>query len=170
MTFQTTHLASVIATNSGIDAGYRHAPKQVTPGEPIEPTGAILKWYAIHPEARPVPDDITRLARAYLEKTLLEARGLGFVLLHRCGQDFYFLIVCTWRNNNELWETVFYKDGDAMPDFALSPREGEHKGTYCVWELAPVWHEKEAWLRFLSSSRDETAAKEWLNDRFTGVA
>jgi hypothetical protein len=57
-----------------------------------------------------------------------------------------------------------------MPDFALSPRDGEHKGTYCVWELAPVWHEKQAWLRFLSSSRDETAAKEWLNDRFTGVA
>ncbi len=128
MTFQTTHLASVLATNSGIDAGYRHAPKQVTPGEPIEPTGAILKWYAIHPEARPVPDDITRLARAYLEKTLLEARGLGFVLLHRCGQDFYFLIVCTWRNNNELWETVFYKDGDAMPDFALSPPRGRAQG------------------------------------------
>ena len=167
MTLQTTHLASVLATDSGIDAGYRHASKQVTPGEP---TGAVLKWYAIHPEARPVPDDITRLARAYLEKTPLEARGLGFVLLHRCGQDFYFLIVCTWRNNNELWETVFYKDGDAMADFALSPRDREHKGTYCVWELAPVWHEKKAWGGFLNSTRNEAAGRSWLQDCFKGLS
>jgi hypothetical protein len=170
MTLQTTHLASVLATNSGIDAGYGHAPKQVTPGNPIEPTGSVLKWYAIHSEDRPVPDDITRLARAYLVKTPLEARGLGFVLLHRCGQDFYFLIVCTWRNNNELWETVFYKDVDAMPNFALSPRDREHKGTSCVWELAPVWHEKQACVRFLNSPRDEAAGRVWLDDRFAGVA
>ena len=36
---------------------------------------------------------------------------LGFVVLHRCGEDFYFLLVCTWRNENELWETVWAKDG-----------------------------------------------------------
>ena len=37
---------------------------------------------------------------------------LGFVILHRCGESFYFLLVCTWRNENELWETVWAKDGD----------------------------------------------------------
>ena len=37
---------------------------------------------------------------------------LGFVVLHRCGESFYFLLVCTWRNENELWETVWAKDGD----------------------------------------------------------
>ena len=40
------------------------------------------------------------------------------VVLHRCGSDFYFLIVCTWRNENELWQTVWYKDGDRMDAFA----------------------------------------------------
>ena len=77
-----------------------------------------------------------------------EAKGCGFVILHRCGNDFYFLIVNTWRNNNELWETVYYKNGDAMDDFALFPREAKHKPTYCVWELVPLWHEKQAWERF----------------------
>jgi hypothetical protein len=167
---QTSHLASVLATNAGIDPGYRHAPKHVAPGEPIEPTGAVLKWYAIHPEDRPVPDKVTRLARAYLERTPLEARGLGFVLLHRCGEDFYFLIVCTWRNNNELWETVFYKNGDAMADFALFPRDGAHKGTFCVWEMVSAWHEQRAWVRFLNSSRDEAAGRAWLKDCFVGAA
>jgi hypothetical protein len=167
---QKTHLASILETDSGIDPGYRHAPKRVTPGEPLEPPGSALKWYGLHPDDRPVPEDVTRLARAHLLATPLEARGLGFVILHRCGQDFYFLIVCTWRSSNELWETVFYKDGDAMADFALFPRDGAHKPAFCVWELVPVWHEQQAWQRFLISARDETAAHAWLGDRFAGPA
>ncbi len=170
MTMQTTRLSEILATESGIDAGYRHRPKRVTPGGPIEPKGTLLKWYGINDEDRPIPEAITRLARAYLLNTPLEARGLGFVLLHRCEQDFYFLIVCTWRGNNELWETVFYKDGDKMSDFALFPRDREQKGSYCVWELVPVWHEKRAWERFLNSPRDEASARAWFDDRLAGVA
>jgi len=170
MTLLATRLASILETSSGVDPEYRHAPKRVTPGEPLEPAGCILKWYALHPEDRPVPDDVTRLARTRLMTTPLEARGLGFVILHRCGKDFYFLIVCTWRGSNEIWETVFYKDGDAMPDFAPFPREGAHKPTFCVWELVPVWHEKQAWERFLYSARDEAAAQAWFEDRYAGPA
>jgi hypothetical protein len=160
----------VLETISGIGEGYRHAPKHVTPGEPLEPSGAILKWYGLHAVDRPIPDDLTRLARRVVMTTQLEAKGLGFVILHRCGNDFYFLIVCTWRNSNELWETVFYKDGDAMPDFAPFPRDGAHKPAFCVWELVPVWHEQQAWVRFLQSARDEAAAERWLRDRTSGAA
>ncbi len=170
MTIQTTHLASVLETDSGIEGGYHHFQKRITPGEPLEPSGAVLKWYAIHPDDFPVPDDVTRLARSRLMSTPLKALGLGFVLLHRCGKDFYFLIICTWRNSNELWETVFYKDGDAMADFALFPRDGQHKPAFCVWELVPVWHEQQAWVRFLLSTHDERAAQAWLADRFAGPA
>jgi hypothetical protein len=100
----------------------------------------------------------------------LEAKGLGFVILHQCGTQFYFLIVNTWRGNNELWETVFYKDGEAMPDFALWPRDGVHKPAFCVWELMPVWHENKSWERFLVSARDEAAARVWLDDLYAGAA
>ena len=163
-------LASLVETDSGIDPGYRHISKRVTPGEPLETPGAALKWHGLHPEDRPIPQEVTRLARARLTSAPLEAGGLGFVILHRCGRDFYFLIVCTWRSNNELWETVFYKNGDAMADFELFPREGAHKPTFCVWELVPVWHEQQAWERFLKSPRDEAAARVWLDDRFSGAA
>ncbi len=138
---QTTQLASVLKGDLGISPGYRHITKCVTPGEALELSGVVLKWYAVYPDDRLVPDEITRLARSYLTTNPLEARGLGFVLLHRCGKNFYFLIVCTWRGSNEIWETVFYKDGDAMVDFALFPRGKAHKPTFCVWELAPVWRE-----------------------------
>lgn len=82
------NLSSILQGNLGVDPEYRHIPKRVTPGEMIETSGAVLKWYAVYPEDRPVPDEITQLARTYLLKTSLEARGLGFVLLHRCGSDF----------------------------------------------------------------------------------
>jgi hypothetical protein len=163
-------VARILENDLGIGPEYRHIPKWVTPGESIDPSDAVLKWYAVHLEDAPVPDEITRMARSYLSRTPLEAAGLGFVILHRCGKDFYFLIVCTWRGSNEIWETVFYKDGDAMADFALFPREKAHKPTFCVWELVPVWHEQKAWVRFLQSARDETAAQLWLSDRYTGAA
>ena len=167
---QTKNLAGILKDDSGIGAEYRHAPKHVTPGEIIEPPGALLKWYAVHPEDRPVPDEITQLARSYLMKNNLEAKGFGFVILHRCRNDFYFLIVNTWRNNNEVWESVFYKNGDAMTDFTLWPREAVHKPTYCVWELVPLWHEQKTWERFLKSARDEAAAQVWERDRYAGPA
>lgn len=167
---QNGKLTGILRRDPGIAPQYQHVPKMVTPGNSIETTDAVLKWYALFPEGQPVPDKIDSLARSYLARTTLEAKGLGFVILHRCGNDFYFLIVSTWRGNNEVWETVFYKEGDAMPDFALWPREGMHKPTYCVWELVPVWHEKESWERFLKTSRDDEAAQVWLDDRYSGPA
>jgi hypothetical protein len=163
-------LWDILQTDSGIDAQYRHAPKTVAPGDTLELPGGVLKWYAVHPEDRGVPDEITRLARSFLKKTVLEAKGFGFVILHRCGKDFYFLIVSTWRNNNELWETVFYKNGDSMDDFALFPRESVHKPAYCVWELVPLWHEQQAWTRFLNSGRAPAALENWLQDLYAGPA
>jgi hypothetical protein len=170
MTKTSETLGSILQNDLGVSSEYRHIPKQVMPEEMVETVGAVLKWYAVYPEDRPVPDEISHLARSYVKKTPLEARGLGFVLLHRCGNDFYFLIVSTWRGSNEVWETVFYKDGEGMADFALFPREKTHKPTFCVWELAPVWHEQQVWVRFLQSARDEAAAEVWLGDRYTGVA
>jgi hypothetical protein len=163
-------LTDILKHDLGVKESYLHTPKWVTSGDPIEINGALLKWYALAPKDEPVPEEIDRLAHDYLTRTALEAKGLGFVILHRCGSDFYFLIVNTWRGNNEVWETVFYKDGAAMADFAPFPREGMHKPTFCVWELAPVWHEKEAWERFLKSARDGAAARTWLGDFHAGDA
>jgi hypothetical protein len=170
MTREATQLGNILSEDVGISPEYKHVPKRVGKGEALEPSGIVLKWYAVYPEDRGVPDEIAKLARSYLMKTSLEARGLGFAILHRCGNDFYFLIVCTWRGSNEVWETVFYKDGETMKDFALFPREKSHKPTFCVWELAPVWHEKQAWERFLNSPRDEAAARVWQDDCYSGPA
>jgi hypothetical protein len=157
-----------------LDPKYRHHPKETTPQAELELPGARLKWYDIHGAERPVPPAIREMAREHL---LTEARAgrlgfdgeLGFVLLHLCGEKFYFLIVCTWRGSNELWETVHYKENDATPGFSPFARDEPHKPTYCVWELGPVWHEKRAWEAFLTSARDGAAELAYLSDRFAGT-
>ena len=128
---------SMIA-DRGVAADYVHAPKQVTAGAPLELPAARLKWYELHSPDRPVPGDIAALARVPLANGAIDAQGLGFVILHRCGESFYFLITGTWRNENELWETVWFKDGDAMQAFAEFPRRTAKLPTFCVWELAIV--------------------------------
>jgi hypothetical protein len=165
-----SQLIRVLETDSRIGADYQHRPKLVTTGPSIEPPGAVLKWYDVYRDAAPIPDSVTQLARARLTVAPLEARGLGFVVLHRCESDFYFLIVCTWRNCNELWQTVFYKEGQGMRDFQIFLRDGAHKPMLCVWELVPVQHERHAWLRFLDSARDAPAALTWLNELYAGPA
>ena len=156
-----------------VDPAYRHRPKLVTPQARLDLTGTRLKWYDLAYADVPIPDAIRQMARDYLtaesKAGRLELDGdVGFVVLHRCENDFYFLIVSTWRGSNELWESVYYKKDAATPGFSLFPREARHKGTYCVWELGPVWHEQQAWHRLLTSPRDETAVQRYLADHFSG--
>jgi hypothetical protein len=157
---------------AGLSREYRHHPKLVTPGETLALPAITLKWYDLARAKQPVPDSIARMARSHLvrdaARPTFEPRGLGYAILHRCGESFYFLIVCVWNQNNEVWESVHYKDGDAMADFAPFPRPGPHLPTFCVWELGPVWHEQQAWVRFLNSPRDASAGRAWLDDRLSG--
>jgi hypothetical protein len=158
----------------GVDAQYRHYPKVFTPKPELALGAARLKWYQLAKEATPVEPATDRLARDYLEAEFKAGRlaldgELGFVVLHRCGTDFYFLLVSTWRNSNELWESVLYKDGGRMRTFDRFEFQGHHRGTFCVWELGAVWHEQQAWSRYLSSARDEAARATYLADLHSGI-
>jgi hypothetical protein len=158
---------------SAVRADYRHISKQIRPAPPITLDDAVLKWYDIAPAAEPVPCDLQVLARGNLRAaaesgSLGLAGDLGFVILHRCGDSFYFLIVATWRNDNEVWETVWAKNGEGEVSFRPWTLEGTHRPTFCVWELGAVWHEQQAWSRFLSSPRGAAAREAYLRDTFEG--
>ncbi len=165
-----SQLARLIAEDLGVAQRYRHIGKQVLCLEPLQLPSAAVKWYEVFPPDQPIPEAVRQLARSPLLSGAVDVKGLGFVILHRCNADFYFLIACTWRNENEVWETVWYKNGNAMPEFAPFSRDEPHKPTFCVWELVPLWHEQQAWIRFLLSARDAMAARHWLDDVYQGQA
>lgn len=158
----------------GTIEGYSHYPKTVTPGLPVPAGGGLLKWYDIAEAATPVTQETYALAQRFLTAETATGRlnlkgELGFVILHRCGGDFHFLLVSSWRNANEMWETVYAKAANA-PDFSLFAMPGPHRATFCVWELAAVDHERQAFSRYLFSARDETAKRAYLEDMYEGGA
>jgi hypothetical protein len=169
MTAMPDKPASSAQVPDAFSAGYVHKSKQVRPRPVLAAAGRQLKWYDI--AVAEVPERIHQMARVCLERELggLDQLGpLGFVVLHRCGEDFYFLIACSWRGNNEIWETVFAKDADDA-DFRDFPRPGPHIPTFCVWEMGAVAHESLAWSRFLRSGRDSAAVTAWLVDQYEGA-
>jgi hypothetical protein len=156
-----------------VSADYEHISKVVRPEASLTLGGTVLKWYDIAPADAPVPLFVRALARRNLRDasksgTLGLSGELGFVILHRCGEAFYFLLVSTWRNENEVWETVWAKDDDRASAFRPWPIEGTHRPTFCVWELGAVSHEARAWSEYLRSSRGEAARQEYLCDSFQG--
>jgi hypothetical protein len=153
----------------GVRPEYRHTPKLARPEPSLTLGGTVLKWYDIAPADAPVPLAIRALARRNLRDgsklgELALDDELGFVVLHRCGESFYFLLVCTWRNDNELWETVWAKTGERAFRFEPWPIGRGHRPTFCVWELGVVCHEQQAWERYLGSPRDELAMQAYLGD------
>ena len=157
----------------GVEAEYEHAAKVAAVGPSLALGDTLLKWYEIAPEGERVPPPVSDLARLGLADAarLGELRlggELGFVVLHRCGEGFHFLLVATWHNANELWETVWAKDGDDDPEFHPWPLHGTHRPTFCVWELGVVAHERLAWTRFLRSGRDGEARLAYLRDAYEG--
>jgi hypothetical protein len=153
----------------GVRFDYEHVFKRIEPGEAVAAGGAALKWYDVAPASAPVLPAVGELARRTLEEAGLDlARELGFAILHRCGQSFYFLIVATWRNDNELWQTVWAKDGEDA-GFEPWPIPTSHRPTFCVWELGVVCHEQRAWSRYLRSGRDARERDVYLADTYAGL-
>jgi hypothetical protein len=160
-----------LAGLGNVPVGYRHHDKLVEPAADLALPGGYLKWYDIHGPDAAIPSGTREQARDFLRGEATARRldlhdELGFVLLHRCGESFYFLIVCTWRNHNEMWQTVYGRDADDA--FAPIPHDAPHLATQCVWELGPTSHERVAWIRYLRSDRDDTAKRAYLADRFSG--
>jgi hypothetical protein len=148
---------------------YVHYDKQITPGPLLTLGSRRLKWYDIASAEKPVPAEIREMAQAFLRRQNLDGLSdLGFVILHRCGEGFYFLIACSWQGNNELWESVWAKKAEAT-DFHDWTRPMPHPATYCVWELGAVLHEQKVWIRYLRTIRDEKAVSAWLDDRYAGL-
>ena len=162
--------------SEAVDAAYRHHAKKAVFAGLREAAGAAFKTYHLTAADAPVPDAVAALCEMWFDTAAaatVEPGDCGFALLHRCGADFYFLLVSVWRGSNELWEAVWYRHGD-MPAFApfdsaYPPDAGVVRPTFCVWELGIVAHESAAWGRYLASPRDAAARSRWVEDVFAGA-
>ena len=150
---------------------YQHAPKWVQPAPALHTAQAYLKWYVIYPQALPIDTAQLTEAQTFLADEINAGRlalhhEVGFVVLHRCARVL-IIYACTWRNDNEVWETLFHKDLTTNGSYQRLKRE-DTSPTFCVWVLPAVLHEQQAWTRYLQSTRDHAAQAAYLADQLIG--
>lgn len=153
-----------------VEAGYAHVHKVMRPASPLIAPGVYQKWYLVHPPERPFADAEVSAAQAFMlgeidAGRLALRKEVGFTVQHRCtAMDIFY--VCSWRGNNELWETL-YQLPPGSRDYRLVPRDTK-TGTYCVWVIPAVAHEQRAWLAYLNSRRDAAARLAYCRDQASG--
>lgn len=126
-----------------------------------------FKWYDLAEDPSVVSAQDIINAKTCIEnaeENFQNKDDLGFVIMHRCG-EYYLLLVCTWRSENELWESVYY---NGSGKFEVWDRNTIHLPSYCVWEMGIVYHESGAWKKFLGTGRTEVDQQNYLDDLFEG--
>lgn len=126
-----------------------------------------FKWYDLASDPAEISQhDIDNAQKCIgnAEENFKNMDDLGFVIMHRCGKN-YLLLVCTWRNENELWESVYY---DGSGQFEIWDRNKTYLPTYCVWEMGIVYHESQSWKKYLGTGREDKDKETYLNHFFEG--
>jgi hypothetical protein len=156
-----------------ITPGFQHINKLVTAEADHSLPAAYLKRYDIRRHDVDMPPGLARESREFLRAEVEAGRlfinhQVGFVDLHHCTTSL-FLLVFTWNNDNEPWamhHTKSLQDAGSIQRFEAS--NGDHHAMNCVWELAPIWHKRQDWVRYLRSERDDAAKRACLADRYVG--
>ena len=165
-------ITNLIELGNVVPGAYKYFKKIITPGIPLILPGSCLKWYDLYPPDEEIKQIQVLEARSFVESEVKSGRlkfeaELGFVILHKAG-DYLLLLVTTWRNTNEMWESVYLKKATITESYTPVISKNDHRATYCVWELGAVWHERNAWIRFIASGRENKAKLSYLNDVFIG--
>jgi hypothetical protein len=168
----TVTLDDLATVGSVIDEGYHHVTKVVIPRPALALPNAYLKWYDLNRADQKVRAEVDTEAHEFIAAETAAGRlpisgDLGFVINHFSGEHIHLLLVFTWRGNNEMWESTYYKDVRDGQPFRLTP-QGTHRATICVWEFGAVAHEHLAWTRYLRSARDEAAKQAYAESLFAG--
>ncbi|MCX4772858.1 hypothetical protein OG322_26870 [Streptomyces sp. NBC_01260] len=122
---------------------------------PIEVDGRRIKRYHVTADPAGIAPEVERAAYAVLPE-LLPARdgtpAAGFVVLHRGGDTGAYLNAYSW-----VWDNVLHFRGAAAGQPALDcpDLDPAHFAVQsrpwigCVWELPPLTHERDAWVRHM---------------------
>ncbi|MFG3227272.1 hypothetical protein ACGF07_21115 [Kitasatospora sp. NPDC048194] len=122
---------------------------------PIEVAGRRLKRYHVSADPAGIAAEVEEAAHAVLPELLPEPDGTppaGFLVLHRGGDTGAYLNVYTW-----VWDNVLHFRGAAAGQPALDCPDLDPTNFVvqtrpwigCVWELPPITHERDAWVRHM---------------------
>jgi len=145
---------------------YKHQPRTVRPQGLVTTPSLVLKLYSMakdmHPTNRTIRDTGKLLERDIAEGKIEPLTGLGFAIL---SED--MLNVARWDTEYPIVvkNQIYGFEGSINSAQLLDINK---VGSFCIWELGIVGHEKEAWKRFLDSQRGEAEKHQYLTDIIEG--
>lgn len=127
--------------------------------------GWQIKLYSISARAeyvRPeLVDEALRQLPVWLENHRnypLELYRLGTLILHE-GRDGNFAILNWWIDENMLQNHVYFSPEEAPYQFSLLSDKGMMS---CVWELAVLWFERNAWVEHVLQHPEQPRLEAYL--------
>lgn len=135
-----------------------------------EDSGWRVKVYGIaYVEGAPSPalvETARGLARGCLPSPAMGAGryGVGFMGVHE-GRDGNLVFVDWWADGNELHHHVYTAPDRAPLEFVDVTGTGL---AACVWDLAVIGFERNAWISSVLVDPDETGLDAYLRCRFEG--
>ncbi|MGW7367082.1 hypothetical protein ACWGI8_27530 [Streptomyces sp. NPDC054841] len=123
---------------------------------PVEAAGRSVKRYHVTADPAGIDPRVEKAAYEILPELLPAPDGTPpatFVVLHRGADDGAYLNAYSW-----VWDNVLHFGGAAagQPVLGCPDRDPAHfvKVTGqpwigCVWELPPILHERDAWVRHM---------------------
>lgn len=90
--------------------------------------------------------------------------GVGFIGVHQ-GKTGNFVFIDWWAQENELHHRVFVSAPETPLDFVETTALGP---TACVWDLAVIHYEREAWVETVMKPGSYTGFDAYLARRLTG--
>ncbi|MGH4028964.1 hypothetical protein ACQB60_08540 [Actinomycetota bacterium Odt1-20B] len=128
--------------------------KLITVRPPVQVSGRHIKRYHVTTDPAGIAPEVEEAAYAILPRLLPEPDGTTppatFVVLHRGGDSGAYLNAYSW-----VWDNVLHFKGAAagQPALGCPDTDPTHFITPevpwigCVWELPPIQHERDAWIR-----------------------
>jgi len=125
----------------------------VQPLQPLEFADWRLKVHGINAEGRNLDAMLVDAARLAAQDILPrpgasppQRYGVGFMIIH-AANDVDFVLVCWWGAQNELFLRVL----TAPPGRPQQLRQHSNmeSSIACVWDLAVLWSEREAWTKYM---------------------
>ncbi len=90
----------------------------------------------------------------------LDTYKVATLIIHE-GREGCFAIINWWIDENMLQNFVYLRR-NGKTDFELFSDKGI---TTCVWEMAVLWHERNAWVKHILSKYQKPDFEAYLNDQ-----
>jgi hypothetical protein len=122
---------------------------------PVEVAGRTVKRYHVTPGPDGMEPEVEQAALAFLPALLPEPDGTPsatFAVIHRGGDGAAYVNAYSW-----VWDNVIHLRSAAAAQPALDCPDDDpthfivldRPWIGCVWELPPIAHERDAWVRHM---------------------